>query len=126
MEKQFGNLRIGAVSVEQLHQPPLQRRKAEDELGARLLGDDDGLTILEVFFVNHPWIELRRNVAHHPLGQFGQRHVEGANNIHGTLGTWRLARMPGRSPDVSPCNCARISMVSLEGSTTGLTSITRA
>src|SRR5271167_3121667 len=52
------------------------------------------------------------------------KYVERFGEVHGRLGTRMLVVMPGRRSFVDPTSWARTSIVPLEGSMTGLISVT--
>src|SRR5262249_35820371 len=117
----LGDFSEGALAIKQLDELPLEGSEAEHQIGSGHLYQHHRLPLLDVLFRDYPGIQLRGRAPDDLLRHFGKCDIKRANNIHGAVGKWTSARMPGFKPDVSPFNSARMSMVPLEGSITGLT-----
>ena len=99
---------------------PLLRSEPKVDVGARHFRQHDAHALFDVFPGNHAGIQLGKAALGGLRREIRQRYLEGFEDIHFGLVRRMVASIPGRRSGAGPCSRATISMVPLEGSTTGL------
>ena len=117
---QVGNLRVRAFAIKQLKQSPLVRSEPKVNVAPRHFREHDALALFDVFPVDHARVQLGIAALGGLRRKIRQRYLEGFEDIHFGLVRRMVASIPGRRSGAGPCSRATISMVPLEGSTTGL------
>ena len=114
---------VRAFAVKQLKQLPLLRSEAQIDVAPRHFREHDALALLDVFLGDDAGIQLGEAALRVVRRKIGQRYLESFEDIHFEV-IWIGEANGGEHsrPEVRrrPCSRATISMVPLEGSTTGL------
>src|SRR5258707_274077 len=104
---------------------PLFGRQPKEVYRSRHMREEYRYVLLDVLAAHQPWIYLEYPLSLGGRGYLG-KNIQCFCKAHGRFGTRMLVDMPGRRSFVGPTSWARTSIVPLEGSMTGLISITLA
>ena len=96
------------------------RREAEIDFGAGHFRQHDAGALLYVFAGDDAGIELGIAALGSLRRKIRQRYLESFEDVHFRLFRWMVVSIPGLRSGTWPCSRATISMVPLDGSTTGL------
>ncbi len=117
---QVGNLRVRPFSIKQLKQPPLVRSEPKINVASGHFGQHHVFTLFDVLPGDDAGIQLGESALGGLRREIRQRYLEGLEDIHFGFVRRMVASIPGLRSGAGPCSRATISIVPLEGSTTGL------
>src|SRR6202023_3161654 len=121
--EKLGDFAIGALAVEQTDEGPILGWKGVHATRAGNVDADNPFAALDVLLTDSRWVHARAALRNGTRGDLRQSNIQDPGEIHLKFSRRTLAVMPGRRFPAGPTSSARISIVPLDGSTTGLISM---